>query len=310
MRIDWKSLPSLSALRAFDAAAECMSFSEAARSLNVTPAAISQQVRLLEAEMGLALVRRDGRGIALTEHGALLARSLEQGFGAIVEGVGSLRDIERARGIRVTTTPLIVEEFLLSRMSEFWRNYPNIEVSLMPSNVYKDIVKEGFDLAIRGGEGRYQGLDAHHLAKTRWLAVVSPRLIHSDNVNVNDLPWIVDPNLEWETKLMGSAGVDIDKVETVNLGDPRHSLRAAREGYGATIANAFIARDDIKSGRLKAIELDNMPSVSYWAVTPPGPIRAPVAHFIDWLKTIFGDESSKFPLDSIKALKTRAAETK
>jgi LysR family glycine cleavage system transcriptional activator len=111
MNIDWKTLPSLSALRAFDAAARCASFSGAARSLNVTPAAISQQVRALEAELGLSLVRRDGRGIALTEHGTLLARSLQQGFGAIVEGIGMLRETERKRGIRVTTTP--------SRLSDF-----------------------------------------------------------------------------------------------------------------------------------------------------------------------------------------------
>lgn len=292
MDIDWKTVPSLSTLRAFNAAARCMSFSQAARSLNVTPAAISQQVRLLETELGLILVRREGRGIALTEYGTLLALSLEQGFGTIVEGIETLREVGSSRGVRVTTTPLIVDEFLLTRMTDFWQKCPGVEVSLMPSESYQDIVKHGFDLAIRGGEGDYPGLNALHLIDTKWIAVVSPQLIKSEPVNLNELPWIADPNLDWEVSLMRSAGLEVGDVDIVNLGDARHSLRAAREGYGATIANAFVVRNDVASGRLKAIDLSEMPRVAYWAVTPPGPIRPPVAEFIDWLKTIFADEAA------------------
>lgn len=298
MDIDWKSLPSLSALRAFDAAAACMSFSGAARSLNVTPAAISQQVRVLEAELGLVLVRREGRGIALTEHGNQLARSLAEGFGAISRGIESLRETERDRGIRVTTTPSIVDEFLLSHMSEFWQKNPGVEVSLTPSEGYKDIIKDGFDLAIRGGEGHYRGLRTQHLADTKWIAVAAPQLINSEPVNLKDLPWIANTNLDWEVLLLQAAGLNPDNLDIVNLGDPRHSIRAAREGYGATIANAFIVRNDVASGQLRAIDLDGMPPMAYWAVTPPGPLRTTVVDFIDWLKVMFTEESLKYPTPS------------
>jgi LysR family glycine cleavage system transcriptional activator len=298
MDIDWKTLPSLSALRAFDAAARCESFSGAARSLNVTPAAISQQVRALEAELGLSLVRRDGRGIAFTEHGKLLARSLQQGFGAIVEGIGMLRETERKRGIRVTTTPSIVDEFLLSRMAEFWQVHPGVEVSLSPNQSYQDIIKDGFDLAIRGGEGDYPGLNAQHLVDTRWIAMAAPQLIKSKTVDLQDLPWLADRNLDWEVALLQAAGLDTDSLNILNLGDARHSIHAVREGYGVGIANAFIVRNYIASGQLVAIELSGMPPVAYWAVTPPGPRRAPVEDFINWLKIVFADESSKYPMAS------------
>ena len=78
MELDWKNLPSLSALRAFEAAARLSNFSHAGRSLNVTHAAIAQQVRALEAEIGAPLVRRSGRGIALTQVGERLAHSLRE----------------------------------------------------------------------------------------------------------------------------------------------------------------------------------------------------------------------------------------
>ena len=298
MDIDWKLLPSLSALRAFDAAAKCASFSGAARALNVTPAAISQQVRTLESELGLVLVRREGRGIALTEHGIVLAGSLAQGFGSIVEGIRLLRETERNRGIRVTTTPSIVDEFLLSRMSEFWQQNPNFEISLTPSQSYIDIIKDGFDLGIRGGEGHYPGLNAQHLVDTRWIAVVAPQLIKTEPVDLSALPWIANPGLDWELMLLRAAGLDPDSLNIVNLGDSRQSIRAVREGYGATIANAFIVRNDVAEGRLHAIELSNMPPVAYWAVTPPVPLREPVVKFIDWLKIVFADESAKFSLTS------------
>jgi LysR family glycine cleavage system transcriptional activator len=298
MDIDWKLIPSLSALRAFDSAAKCSSFSGAARALNVTPAAISQQVRTLEAELGLPLVRREGRGIALTEHGTLLARSLAQGFGAIAEGIRMLRETQKTRGIRVATTPSIVDEFLLSRMSEFWQKHPGSEISLTPSQSYIDIIKDEFDLAIRGGEGHYPGLVSHHLVDTKWIAVAAPQLIKSQPVDLNALPWLANPDLDWELNLLRDAGLEPDTLDIINLGDPRHSLPAAREGYGATLVNAFLVRNDVASGQLQAINLNDMPPVAYWAVTPPGPLRAPVVDFVNWLKIVFADESSKFPLTS------------
>ena len=91
MEPDWKSLPSLSSLRAFDQAARAGSFAGAARALNVTHAAVAQQVRALEADLGVALLRRAGRGVALTAEGTLLAQALAEGFERMAQGVADLR---------------------------------------------------------------------------------------------------------------------------------------------------------------------------------------------------------------------------
>jgi len=87
MAFDWKSLPSLSAFRAFEAVARCGSLSGAGRELNVTHAAIGQQVRALEAEIGAKLIRREGCGIALTDTGKQLAGPVKRGFSALDDGV-------------------------------------------------------------------------------------------------------------------------------------------------------------------------------------------------------------------------------
>ena len=87
MSVDWKTFPSLTALRAFEAAARLQNFSRAARDLNVTHAAIAQQVRALEVDLGRELIYRQGRGLALTPEGEILARSVREGFSRIDQGL-------------------------------------------------------------------------------------------------------------------------------------------------------------------------------------------------------------------------------
>ena len=91
----WSDLPSLNSLKAFSAAAETGSYSQAGNALNVTHAAISQQVKALEARLGVSLIVRQGRGIALTAEGTALARDLAAGFAAIHGAIERLRDGDR-----------------------------------------------------------------------------------------------------------------------------------------------------------------------------------------------------------------------
>ncbi len=104
MTLNWRDLPSLSSLRAFAAVAELGGFSQAARTLNVTHAAVAQQVRALESTLDTPLVARDGRGMALTVEGQQLAQALADGFGTIASGVAALRAGGSDRPVRITLT--------------------------------------------------------------------------------------------------------------------------------------------------------------------------------------------------------------
>lgn len=290
--MDWKQIPPLAALRAFDAAARARNFSRAARTLNVTPAAVIQQVRQLERDLGLALTKREGRGIALTRDGARLAQSLDSAFQEIAASVADLRVRQRSGEIRVSTTPNIVSEFLIGRLNTFWQDHPDTEVALIPSQNYTDLVFDEYDLAIRGGDGDFPGYEVDHLLETRWVAVMTPEHVGA----LSSVRWVRNPEFQLQADLMRAAGVDPEAVDSAGLVTPGHSLDAVREGLGATIANAFIVRKDVAAGRLVAVELAaDMPRVAYWAVRPRRPVRDATDAFMGWLTETFQAELQRYP---------------
>jgi LysR family glycine cleavage system transcriptional activator len=249
---DWRHLPSLSSLRAFEAAARLGGFSAAARALNVTHAAVAQAVRGLESELGLTLLRREGRGLALTEEGARLARSLREGFSAIAAGVEALRGAERRRGLRVTCMPSFAQQLLLPRLGDFWRRHPEIAVSISPSLAAVDLAREGFDLAIRIGEPPWPGTEAEHLLDARLLLVAAPSLLERGQ-DLARLPWVIDPSDAYVAGLLRGGGLDPAALAPLGIDDPLLELAAARAGYGLLFATDAVVRGDLAAGRLRAL---------------------------------------------------------
>lgn len=283
----WRDLPSLSLLRAFDATARHGSFAEAGRVLNVTHAAVTQAVRALEAELGVQLVRRAGRTVALTEAGEALARSLAEGFGAIAQGIEALRQREARRVVRVATTTFIAETHVLPRLPGFWAQHPGIEVAMTPGPASVDLVREGYDLAIRVLEDGWvepEGLEIRPLIRTSLLAACAPALAGKDPL---EMPWLDGPGTAWDREQLRKAGIDPDRLRKVQFGSPHLEMSAARQGLGAMLATEVICRDDLAAGRLVVLPVTGLPTVTYVAVMPRGPRRAAVEAFAGWLATIF-----------------------
>lgn len=285
----WRDLPSLSALRAFDATARSGSFAEAGRMLNVTHAAVTQAVRGLEAELGVSLVRRAGRTVGLTEAGDRLARALDEGFGAVAAGIAALREAEAQRVVRVTTTTYIAETHVMPRLPDFWAKHPGIEVALSPSPSKIDLRRDGFDMAIRAlSEGWAQGADEEirALCRSPVIAVCAPSLA-AKGLHPQDLPWIIGNENHWELAEVAGTGLDVDRLKRVELGSPHLELQACRQGLGAGTATEIICRADLEAGRLVTLPLAGLPVVTYALVLPLGPRRAAVEAFAAWLQTIF-----------------------
>jgi LysR family transcriptional regulator, glycine cleavage system transcriptional activator len=286
----WRDLPSLSALRAFDATARHGGFAGAGRVLNVTHAAVTQQVRALEAELGVQLVRRTGRSVSLTEAGERLARTLGDGLGAISSGIEALRQSEARRPLRVATTIFIAETRILPRLPEFWALHRGVEVAMTPSESVVDLVRDGFDLAVRAlSEGRAAGPmeEFHLLERTRVLAVCAPSLLAGDAPDLRDLPWIINPANPWDQEQLQDTCININALKAVSLGSPHLEMSAGRRGLGVMLAPEAICRDDIASGRLVALPVVGLPWLTYAAVTLRGPRRPVVDQFVTWLKAIF-----------------------
>jgi LysR family glycine cleavage system transcriptional activator len=285
----WRDLPSLSLLRAFDATARGGSFAEAGRALNVTHAAVTQAVRALEAELGVPLVQRMGRTVALTEAGTALARSLDDGFGTIATGIADLRQREARRVVRVTTTTFIAETHVMPRLPDFWARHPGVEVALSPNPSREDFARGGFDMAIRALADGYEASpdeEVRPLCRSQVLAVCAPQLAAS-GLDPQDLPWVIGADSSWELAEVARTGLDVSRIKRVELGSPHLEMSALRQGLGVGTATEIICRADLAAGRLVILPLRGLPQVTYAAVLPRGPRRPAVEAFAGWLATIF-----------------------
>lgn len=285
----WRDLPSLSMLRAFDATARQGSFAEAGRALNVTHAAVTQAVRALEAELGVALVRRSGRTVALTEAGERLARALDEGFGAVTAGIAALREAEARRVVRVTTTTFIAETHVMPRLPDFWARHPGVEVAMSPDPTKQNFAKGGFDMAIRAladGWAEDPDIEIRPLCRSPVLAVCAPGLAAS-GLDPQDMPWVIGADSAWELAEVARTGIDVSRLKLVEIGSPHLEMSACRQGLGAGTATEIICRPDLEAGRLVVLPLAGLPEVTYAIALPRGPRRPEVEVFAGWLATIF-----------------------
>ncbi|NVK45712.1 MAG: LysR family transcriptional regulator [Rhodobacteraceae bacterium] len=289
--IDWRRIPSLSSLRAFEATARLGSFTAAGNALNVTHAAITQQVRALEKDLGLTLLQREGRGMGLTDAGRQLAASLSDGFSTIADGIERLRGTPASRGLRVTCTPALSYAFIIPRLGQFWDAHPDIPVSLTPSGSVDDLKRQHFDLGIRTGKGDWPGLDVEHLWTTRVILIASPSLIDkyggdTKALPLGEMPWIKSQSYYRDDDLVRECGLDPEKLSAIYIEGQADSVQAVMRGIGLTFVSEIAVSDDLASGALVRLPYEFNQKFTYYAATPKGVERTSTRLFIDWLKTL------------------------
>jgi LysR family glycine cleavage system transcriptional activator len=284
-------LPSLTALRAFEAAARTGSFSAAARELNVTHAAVAQQVRALEAELRLPLAFRDGRGLALTGEGARLAQTLTEAFRAIRGTISDLAADDPDRPIRLTITPSFAAKWLMPRLGRFWRQHPEISLTLDAEPRLRDLNREGYDLGIRYGEGRWPGVETELLTRTEDVIVGAPSLLGDRQTlslaEMQQMPWITEAGWPEQLRWLRGLGLDTDGLDLTEMPNEDLASLAAREGLGLAVELAPLAKPDVEAGRLRVVHTTPAEgNWGYWIVTRPGPKRPELRTFIRWLKSV------------------------
>ena len=292
-----RGLLPLNALRAFEAAARHLSFAKAAEELNVTPAAVSHQIKGLEDLLGVRLFRRANRSIWLTEAGQACLPDLREGFDHLAAGLDRVRALE-TRGVLTVTSPSgFAAKWLVSRLDRFRAAHPEIDVRLDASAELRSFERDGVDLAVRYGLGDYPGLDVHLLLCEEVFPVCSPALLEGptplarpddlrghtllhDDVMMTDEPF---PDWRMWLKAAGVKDIDADRGPRFNTGEL--ILQAAIDGHGVALGRSVIADGDLKAGRLvKPFELTYPVSFAYYMVAPPGWRERPkVAAFGRWL---------------------------
>lgn len=283
---EWRTIPPLSALRAFEATARLGGFSAAARGLNVTHAAVAQQVRALEAELGVALVYREGRALALTAAGARLAEGLSEGFGLVQRAVESVRAGRGEGPVRVTLTASFAAQWLMPRLRDFWARHPDVPLSLHPDPRVVDLRRDGMDLGIRYGQGNWPGVSARRLAAGRMVVVGAPALAGTGPLTPADLsrpPWALASDWPEMDAWLTSQGLPPSELRVTWFPDEALAVAAARQGLGLTVEDIALAEEDIRTRRL-VVALDRDESLpAYFVVTPQGPQRDAARVFLAWL---------------------------
>jgi LysR family glycine cleavage system transcriptional activator len=285
---DWRRMPPLPSLRAFEAMARLGGFSAAARRLNVTPAAVAQQVRALEEHLGTALAHRDGRRLRLTAAGEGLAQRLTEGFRQVEAGLAQVRDARAGGPVRATMTPGFARYWLIPRLGRFWAAHPDVPLVVHSEVAVVDLQREGLDLGIRFGAGRWPGVEAEFLTPVNDLIVGAPALLGDrpglSREEMQAAPWVLIDGEDEEFDALRAMGIDPGRLRINFFPSGELRIAAAQQGYGLTILNDKLAQAEIAAGRLIAVAAREIEGLAYYTVTPPGPRRPEVAKFLRWLR--------------------------
>jgi LysR family glycine cleavage system transcriptional activator len=292
-RASTPSLPPLTALRAFEAAARHMSFTRAAAELCVTQAAISHQVKVLELHVGALLFRRLPRRILLTRDGQMWAKELTDVFSRLYDANRRLRAPARRDRpvVSVSVIPSFAARWLVPRLGRFLEQHPSCDVRISPTEHLVDFRAEGVDVGIRYGSGNYPGLVVEKLADDALVVVCAPPLRRklgspSDLRKVELLHDDVRDAWQRWLDLRGVSGIDATRGTV--LTDSSMLVEAAVRGQGVALARWSLARDDLASGRLVLPfpRIRPLPTgLAYYVAAPRESLARPaVAAFRDWVR--------------------------
>ncbi len=298
-----KKLAHLNALRAFEAVVRHMSFAKASEELNVTPGAISQQIKLLEDYYDIRLFRREGRRIALTEDASKIVPTLTAGFDLLARATAVLQANRGGGVVRVTCPPTFAVKWLAPRLGEFAIEHPGIQVSVESDGRLVDLRREEPDVGIRYGGGSWRGLTAERLFDEKLTPVCSPsylaacpiglvedltkaRLIHDLTMDSTGLDYP-----DWST-WFEMQGLPVPQDGALRFSSSLAAIQAAVDGHGVILGRSTLVESELKEGRLVAAAGPTIASgYSYYLVTPDdGSLSGAVRIFRNWLL----EEAAKF----------------
>lgn len=289
-------LPSLNALRVFEAAARHLSFRRAAEELVLTPTAVSHQIRLLEDRLGLPLFTRQARRVALTEAGQRLYPVLRDSFDNIGQTLASLRAPSPRLAVTVSATRGFAAQWLLPRLPAFAAAHPDIDLHLHASDAPVDLLQGQADLALRYGRIPPPGLHADILLPCRFAPVCSPRLDLREPARLSSFPRL---RFEWRQRdratpdwplWLRRAGLAAGDAPERMFSDESHAIVAAISGQGVLLANLVLVAGELCAGTLVqpfGPVLEGHPIRLLWA--PRHADNEPVMRVRAWLREQAGE---------------------
>lgn len=293
-----RHLPSLTGLRAYEAAARHLSFKQASEELHVTPAAISQQIRGLEEILGKKLFVRRNRSLCLTETGEAMLPDVSDGFDALARATATAITPKTRSVLKVASAPAFASKWLVGNLSKFTQreHTPDMDVCIFASHDVVDYALEEIDIGIRYGRGNYPGLVSEKLLDDALIPVTSPQRQQAGAISASgdlaDVVLLHDDSLAfdrsfptWSDWLEANAVENVDPSLGPRFNTASDAIAAAIEGTGVLLARRSLVMSDIAAGRLKRLfDMEFPLDHGFHLVYRQGVLERPeVAAFRDWL---------------------------
>ena len=295
-----RRLPSLNALKAFEAAARLESFTDAATELFVTHAAISRHIRDLEEWLGTQLFIRTGRGVDLTDAGQRYVSRLTPLFDQIADATREAAAVGDVRQLLVTVEPSIASRWLVPRLGRFNQLHPDIELSIDPNSKFADFRSGEADVGIRYGPGGWDDVEVMKLTDAVIFPVAAPSLLKgttklqpADLANYNLLH---ESRKQWWADWLTAAGVEGVEDWRGTVFQNHLAIEAAEAGQGFALSDQILCTDALIEGWLvRPFNFDMKDHWHYWIVRAKGMKEtAPARAFREWLTAEITDTNRKF----------------
>ena len=298
-----KRLPPLNWLRAFESSARHLSFTHAANELNLTQAAVSQQVKGLESQLGAALFRRLPRGIEMTEAGLAYLPVVHEAIERLAIATDEIFGQVNLRVLTVRVSLVFYTQWLASRMPEFRRLRPDINLRITRNIWGGDscVTDVEADLEIRHGHGKWAGLRAERLTYDKLVPVCSPNLPSASqplerprDLAGHELLHVLGYEEGWGYWLRKAGAAKVDSSRGIYFDTLISALKAAELGQGVALARSSLVEQMLANGQLIAPLLPHLPTQeAFWLVYSPHVIVNPNAKaFVDWLIAAATDSPS------------------
>jgi LysR family transcriptional regulator, glycine cleavage system transcriptional activator len=286
-----RRLPSLTALRVFEAAARHESFTRAAEELCVTPSAVSHQVKALELDLRVKLFNRENQRLVMTDTGRDYLNGLRDALDRIAVATERLLQRQSSGVLTVSTSPDFAAKWLVHRLGRFADAHPTIDLRVSATMEHVDFAREDVDLAVRHGDGNWPGLEVVRLSPEFLFPVCSPKFVFGRNRlrKASDLlkfPLLhLDDQKDWVAWLETAGLTSVKLSHGPIFNRVSMIIDAAVDGQGIALARTTLAAGDLISGRLvrpfeQALRLSKL----YWVVCPKtAPVFPKVVTFRDWL---------------------------
>ncbi len=296
-----RRLPPLNSLKNFEAAGRLLSFTRAAQELNVTQAAVSHQIKVIEEYLGVTLFVRYPRKLVLTEQGKELLPEVIEAFDKVSNAIGAVSQEPASKMVSVRLAPSFAAKWLSPRLKYFWLQYPEIDLCLYHAHPPVDFEREEIDIAVTYGKGEWPGVVAEPILSLDFFPVCTPTFMSNDKPlsDINNLKYYTllhDADYQcWADWLKLANIEEIDANKGTIIDDTNVLIQAVVDGQGVALGSTTFVQDLLESGRLiKPFDITLVNEFAYYIVCPQAHLKNPsVQAFKDWILELTDEHIQK-----------------